>query len=203
MRRFYLCSLEMLHQAPRQPVEIAGERAGRKGHMAAACGLFEGNGGRNLIRGGERPGRQKRIVSGVDDEGGHRDGLEPGLGRHLEPVVLGIAEAMQEGGDQRVEFAEGGGGSNRFGIQHSREAGGLAQGFGFEGEEKACGVDAAVEASIEGVAGRCQVERCGDALPRVRPGRVPPRPAHPAISAARCRRARRRRRKPGHRDAVI
>jgi hypothetical protein len=62
MRRFYRVGVEMLHQAPRQPVEVAGEGAGREGDMAAGFGLFERDRGRNLIRGGQRPGRQEGVV---------------------------------------------------------------------------------------------------------------------------------------------
>jgi len=70
---------------------------------------------------------------------------------------------MQSCGDQRIEFLERGGGGNRPGIQHPGEARGLAQGLGLEGGEKARGVDAAVEAEVQRVAGRGQVERRGDA----------------------------------------
>ena len=130
--------------------------------MAAGGRLFERDRRRDFDWRRQRPGGQERVVSCVDDKRGYGDGLQHGLGGHLLPVVFGIVKAMQPRGDQGVEFAEGSGSGNRLRIEQVGKARGLEQGLGFQSDEEARGVDAAVEATVEGVAGRGEIERRGD-----------------------------------------
>src|SRR6476661_7457251 len=89
----------------RQPVEVTGRTTADEAHVTAIGWLFEDDCSRHVLASRQRGRGQKRVVARVEDERSDRDGRKPRFAACACPVIVGIAKAVERGGDDVIERA--------------------------------------------------------------------------------------------------
>ena len=115
------------------------------------------------VASGQAVCRDKRIVQGIHHQGGHLNELQMRLGRGTVPVVVGVFEAVQGGGEHIVKVIKGACRAQGGGVEQTRMLGQFFECLGFHAAQKHAGVDLAVEAPPHGLATGGQVYRGRDA----------------------------------------